>query len=79
MMSVKEMTFAMKANLAAGLEALIPKPNWLQIGEGLYRMRAQPARPRAPHREPQRIQNAIIAAAGEKRMRRRQRPQGSTS
>ena len=34
---------------------------------------------RGPHREPKRIQNAIIAAAGEKRMRRRQRPQGSTS
>ena len=34
---------------------------------------------RAHHREPKSVQNAKIAAAGEKRMRRRLRPQGSSS
>lgn len=34
---------------------------------------------RGPREEPKWVQDAKIAAAGEKRMRRRLRPQGSTS
>ena len=58
-------------------------PNWsdpgMYIGAGLFRRLRPAARGRSPHRESKRAQNAKIAAAGEKRMRRRERPQGSAT
>ena len=58
-------------------------PNWMNpgmfLGAGMFRALRPAARGRAAHREPKWVQAAKIATAGEKRMRRRERPQGSAS